>query len=94
MKCIWSPKLVFVSGSLTKLTSYVSRSAAGQQNPDSSSAAAGSGAQRGSKDLPTRRKDDAKQPAKKPKENALSQFDLNNYASKGPCFVLFFSLII
>ncbi|XP_059923988.1 protein PRRC2C isoform X3 [Gadus macrocephalus] len=57
------------------------RGAAGQQNPDSSSAAAGSGAQRGSKDLPTRRKDDAKQPAKKPKENALSQFDLNNYAS-------------
>ena len=60
----------------------VSHSAAGQQNPESCSAAAGSGAPRGSKDLPARRKDDAKQAAKKPKENALSQFDLNNYASK------------
>ncbi|KAJ3599916.1 hypothetical protein NHX12_033870 [Muraenolepis orangiensis] len=57
------------------------RGAAGQQNPDSSTAAGGPGAQRASKDQPARRKDDGKQAVKKPKENALSQFDLNNYAS-------------
>uniref|UniRef100_H3CAD1 Proline rich coiled-coil 2C n=1 Tax=Tetraodon nigroviridis TaxID=99883 RepID=H3CAD1_TETNG len=36
---------------------------------------------RSAKEQSARRKDDAKQAAKKPKENALSQFDLNNYAS-------------
>lgn len=44
----------------------------------------GSG-QKSSKDpAPSRRKEESKQPVKKPKEkeNALSQFDLNNYASE------------
>lgn len=38
--------------------------------------------QRSAKEQSARRKDEAKQAAKKPKENALSQFDLNNYASE------------
>lgn len=54
-------------------------SPAAQQN---SEAAAAGGAQRSAKEQSARRKDEAKQAAKKPKENALSQFDLNNYASK------------
>lgn len=56
-------------------------SPATQQNSEASAAAAG-GAQRSAKEQSARRKDEAKQAAKKPKENALSQFDLNNYASK------------
>lgn len=57
-------------------------SPAAQQNSDATQSAAGGPAQRSAKDQPARRKDEAKQAAKKPKENALSQFDLNNYASK------------
>lgn len=53
-----------------------------QQNLDGSAPTAGGAAQRPTKDQSARRKDEAKQAAKKPKENALSQFDLNNYASK------------
>nr|XP_061834231.1 protein PRRC2C isoform X1 [Nerophis lumbriciformis] len=49
-----------------------------QQNEMAPSAG---GSQRLSKDQSARRKDDAKHAVKKPKENALSQFDLNNYAS-------------
>ncbi|KAM6921826.1 LOW QUALITY PROTEIN: protein PRRC2C [Xenentodon cancila] len=52
-----------------------------QQSSEASAPATGGAAQRPSKDQPSRRKDDAKQATKKPKENALSQFDLNNYAS-------------
>lgn len=51
-------------------------------NPDS---APGGGAVRpGGKDPSGRRKDEAKQTKQKPKEkeNALLQFDLNNYASE------------
>lgn len=44
--------------------------------------APGGAAQRPAKEQPARRKDEAKQATKKPKENALSQFDLNNYASQ------------
>lgn len=54
---------------------------AAQQNSDGSAPAAGGSAQRPAKEQTSRRKDDSKQAAKKPKENALSQFDLNNYAS-------------
>ncbi|XP_028258879.1 protein PRRC2C isoform X2 [Parambassis ranga] len=54
---------------------------AGQQNSEAIASAAGGAAQKSSKDQPARRKDEAKQATKKPKENALSQFDLNNYAS-------------
>ncbi|XP_015253474.1 PREDICTED: protein PRRC2C isoform X1 [Cyprinodon variegatus] len=54
---------------------------AAQQNSETSVPAAGGSSQRAAKDQPARRKDEAKQPIKKPKENALSQFDLNNYAS-------------
>lgn len=43
---------------------------------------AGGSAQRPAKEQLARRKDDTKQATKKPKENALSQFDLNNYASE------------
>lgn len=45
---------------------------------------AGTGQKSGKEPAPGRRKEDAKQAVKKPKEkeNALSQFDLNNYASK------------
>lgn len=57
-------------------------SPAGQQNSEATAAAAGGGVQRSAKEQSARRKDEAKQAAKKPKENALSQFDLNNYASK------------
>ncbi|KAM9831336.1 LOW QUALITY PROTEIN: protein PRRC2C [Neosynchiropus ocellatus] len=53
---------------------------ANQQNQDPN-ATAGGPAPRQTKDQSARRKDEAKQAAKKPKENALSQFDLNNYAS-------------
>ncbi|XP_034036303.1 protein PRRC2C [Thalassophryne amazonica] len=52
---------------------------AAQQN--SEALVAGGTGQRPAKDQPSRRKEEAKQAAKKPKENALSQFDLNNYAS-------------
>ncbi|KAK1896388.1 Protein PRRC2C [Dissostichus eleginoides] len=52
-----------------------------QQNPDGTSQTPGGASQRPTKDPSGRRKDEAKQAAKKPKENALSQFDLNNYAS-------------
>ena len=53
----------------------------GPQNPEGASGGPG---QRPVKDQASRRKDEAKQAAKKPKEkeNALSQFDLNNYASE------------
>lgn len=57
-------------------------SPAAQQNSEATATAAGGGAQRSAKEQSARRKDEAKQAAKKPKENALSQFDLNNYASK------------
>lgn len=57
-------------------------SPAAQQNPDATSQTAGGASQRPAKDHSARRKDEAKQAAKKPKENALSQFDLNNYASE------------
>ncbi|XP_061681906.1 protein PRRC2C isoform X1 [Syngnathoides biaculeatus] len=50
-----------------------------QQNSDST--ALPSGSSRSAKDQAARRKDEAKLAVKKPKENALSQFDLNNYAS-------------
>lgn len=56
-------------------------SPASQQNPEGAAAAAGGAAQK-SKEQSARRKEEAKQAAKKPKENALSQFDLNNYASE------------
>lgn len=59
-----------------------SNSPGAQQNADGTGPTAGGAAQRSSKEQPARRKDEAKQAAKKPKENALSQFDLNNYASK------------
>uniref|UniRef100_A0A1A8J888 Proline-rich coiled-coil 2C n=1 Tax=Nothobranchius kuhntae TaxID=321403 RepID=A0A1A8J888_NOTKU len=52
---------------------------AAQQSTEAS--AAGGPAQRPAKEQSARRKDEAKQAVKKPKENALSQFDLNNYAS-------------
>ena len=61
---------------------FVSYSAGGQQNPEAQGGAAGGAGQRPAKDQSSRRKDEAKQAAKKPKENALSQFDLNNYASE------------
>ncbi|XP_077963897.1 protein PRRC2C isoform X6 [Gasterosteus aculeatus] len=50
------------------------------QNSEGGAPGAGAASQRPPKDQ-SRRKDEAKQAAKKPKENALSQFDLNNYAS-------------
>ncbi|XP_068599150.1 protein PRRC2C [Brachionichthys hirsutus] len=53
-----------------------------QLNSEATAPAAGSAAaQRSAKEPSARRKDEVKQAAKKPKENALSQFDLNNYAS-------------
>ncbi|KAM7410300.1 hypothetical protein PAMA_001644 [Pampus argenteus] len=52
-----------------------------QQNSEGTAPTAGGATQRPPKDQSARRKDEAKQAAKKPKENALSQFDLNNYAS-------------
>ena len=60
---------------------FVSDRAGGQQNQE----AQGGASQRPAKDQSSRRKDEAKQAAKKPKENALSQFDLNNYASEWTC---------
>lgn len=57
-----------------------SNSPGAQQNLEGTGPAGA--AQRSAKEQPSRRKDEAKQAAKKPKENALSQFDLNNYASK------------
>ncbi|XP_028301264.1 protein PRRC2C isoform X2 [Gouania willdenowi] len=54
---------------------------AGQQNGEGAALTAGGAAQRPGKEQPARRKEEAKQATKKPKENALSQFDLNNYAS-------------
>ncbi len=57
-------------------------SPAAQQNSEATAPTAGGPSQRSSKEQSARRKDEAKQAAKKPKENALSQFDLNNYASK------------
>lgn len=44
----------------------------------------GAGQKTGKDSATSRRKDEAKQAVKKPKEkeNALSQFDLNNYASE------------
>ncbi len=59
-----------------------SNSPAAQQNSEATAPTAGGAGQRTAKEQPGRRKDEAKQAAKKPKENALSQFDLNNYASK------------
>ncbi|KAF7645558.1 hypothetical protein LDENG_00202380, partial [Lucifuga dentata] len=50
-------------------------------NSDTAAPATGGASHRPAKDQPSRRKEEAKQAAKKPKENALSQFDLNNYAS-------------
>lgn len=60
---------------------------------------AGTGQKSGKEPAPGRRKEEAKQAVKKPKEkeNALSQFDLNNYASEclrffvyiAPCCNLF-----
>lgn len=67
--------------SLTKCVSE-SNSPAAQQNSEGTAPSAGGAAQRSAKEQSARRKDEAKQAAKKPKENALSQFDLNNYASK------------
>lgn len=52
-----------------------------QQNSDGATPVASGATQRPAKEQSVRRKDEAKQAAKKPKENALSQFDLNNYAS-------------
>ncbi|KAK2907636.1 protein PRRC2C isoform X2 [Channa argus] len=52
-----------------------------QQNSEVTATTSGGAAQRPTKEPPARRRDEAKQAAKKPKENALSQFDLNNYAS-------------
>ncbi|XP_055020539.1 protein PRRC2C isoform X2 [Boleophthalmus pectinirostris] len=52
-----------------------------QQNLDGGAPTAGGQTQRPTKEQSARRKEEAKQAAKKPKENALSQFDLNNYAS-------------
>lgn len=63
------------------LISCVSKSNSPQQNSEMAQTAGGTAAHR-SKEQSARRKDDPKQAAKKPKENALSQFDLNNYASK------------
>lgn len=62
-------------------SSYVSawNSPLAQQNSEAPTA--GGAAQRSTKEQSARRKDEAKQVVKKPKENALSQFDLNNYAS-------------
>lgn len=57
---------------------------AATQSADAAQTGAG---QKSSKELaPGRRKEESKQPVKKPKEkeNALSQFDLNNYASESP----------
>lgn len=50
---------------------------------------AGTGQKTGKESAPSRRREEAKQAVKKPKEkeNALSQFDLNNYASE--CLRLF-----
>ncbi|XP_019752074.1 protein PRRC2C isoform X2 [Hippocampus comes] len=50
-----------------------------QQSSDGTASASGSS--RSAKDQAARRKDEVKLAVKKPKENALSQFDLNNYAS-------------
>uniref|UniRef100_G3PP53 Proline-rich coiled-coil 2C n=1 Tax=Gasterosteus aculeatus TaxID=69293 RepID=G3PP53_GASAC len=58
----------------------VLNSPAALQNSEGGAPGAGAASQRPPKDQ-SRRKDEAKQAAKKPKENALSQFDLNNYAS-------------
>ncbi|XP_023809774.1 protein PRRC2C isoform X3 [Oryzias latipes] len=52
---------------------------AAQQNVDAP--AAGGAAQKLAKEQSARGKDEGKLATKKPKENALSQFDLNNYAS-------------
>ncbi|KAM9848726.1 protein PRRC2C [Aulostomus maculatus] len=54
---------------------------AAQQNSEATASTAGGAAQRPAKEQSARRKDESKLAAKKPKENALSQFDLNNYAS-------------
>lgn len=56
---------------------------AAAQNPE---AAQGGVGQKAGKDSASRRKEEAKHAAKKPKEkvDALSQFDLNNYASEWP----------
>lgn len=59
----------------------VLNSPAALQNSEGGAPGAGGASQRPPKDQ-SRRKDEAKQAAKKPKENALSQFDLNNYASE------------
>lgn len=61
---------------------FKSNSPPAQQNSEGMAPTAGTAAHRSTKDQSARRKDDTKQAAKKPKENALSQFDLNNYASK------------
>lgn len=64
-----------------------SNSPPAQQNSEVMTATAGGAAAHRSKEQSARRKDDTKQAAKKPKENALSQFDLNNYASKEKHFL-------
>lgn len=62
---------------------FKSNSPPAQQNSEGMAPmAGGTAAHRSTKEQSARRKDDTKQAAKKPKENALSQFDLNNYASK------------
>lgn len=70
---------------MTRLaSSYVSacNSPVAQQNSEATApTAGGAAAQRSTKEQSARRRDEAKQVVKKPKENALSQFDLNNYAS-------------
>lgn len=70
---LFSDKPVFFSSAL--------RSAAAQ---NAEGAQAGTGQKSGKEPAPSRRKEEAKQAVKKPKEkeNALSQFDLNNYASE------------
>lgn len=76
LRSIYIPKFFFFK-IVTLFTSPT-----GQQNFDATAQTSGGATQRATKEQPSRRKDEAKQAAKKPKENALSQFDLNNYASK------------
>ncbi|MEQ2195513.1 hypothetical protein XENOCAPTIV_014024 [Xenoophorus captivus] len=59
---------------------FLLNSPAAQQSSETSAPGAGGTSQRPAKEQPARRRDESKQTAKKPKENALSQFDLNNYA--------------
>lgn len=67
---------------------------AAAQSADAAQTGAGQKSSR--EPAPGRRKEESRQPVKKPKEkeNALSQFDLNNYASESPksCLVALLSL--